>query len=140
MHRQKHQLTIGAPDTPQVHGLLNAHLVVQLDDVIIDPTLEQVRRPWNDLPHIGAFVADVADGRWIDILPGCWVPVIAQGSVVKLGSGCQLSHFKLPRAVARSTRKWTASPDARPCRRREIAEAALAIARVSLMPSEAMAA
>lgn len=135
-----YQLTCGSPDAKQHPVLLNGHVVPLIDDVITDLTLGQTGRPWNDVPTIGVFVAAPNEQRAIDILPDCRVPVIAQGHMFSLRGGVQLSYFKLPPSVEHATHNWMDLPDARPCRRREIVETALAIARSRLAVVEPLAA
>ena len=138
--RRHYQLTCGSPDAQQHPDLLNGHVVPLIDDVIVDLTLGQTRRPWNEVPTIGVFVAAPDEHRSIDILPDCRVPVIAGGHMFSLRGGVQLSYFKLPPSVEHATRNWMDLPDAPPCRRRKIVEAALAIARSRLAETEPLAA
>src|SRR5690606_22118166 len=60
-------VTIGDPSAPRLPGLVNAHMVVRLGNLIIDPTLGQVRRWWNDLPRSAVIKIETGSGRRLQL-------------------------------------------------------------------------
>lgn len=120
-------LAIGDPSVPRVDSLLNAHLFVQLGDILVDPSFGQTKRPWNCSPRCAAFVVGAPAGHTIDVAPSKHAPTIMLHRYSEEGQDYQISYFKLTRKVELQTRRWRNSPDASPQRRRALVEKAVAI-------------
>jgi hypothetical protein len=132
----RRQMVIGAPCAPVMQGMINAHAVLGIGDVIVDPTMAQKKRPWNDMPHIGAVVVDAPSDTTVEIVPGCTVSVVARANMTSPRSTVEISYFKLPRSVERATRHWLNTRDVRRPDFEEIVRAATAIAAMRLAASD----
>lgn len=97
----------------------NAHLVVRLGDVFIDPSMSQARRPWNKLPDFGV------------IIPGRQAPsnLEVEGEFTKTKAFWEYKHefefiqiryFELLRAQDIPTRGFLSAPDAKPEARNDV--------------------
>lgn len=104
----------------------NAHLVVKLGDVFIDPTIAQVRREWNNMPHYSAMVNIAPADNEIQI-DGKVAKTIAVWMQKKMDSFIQISYFELPRELDVKTRGYLKAPDAKPEARIDVVREALNI-------------
>jgi len=126
-----HSVTIGSPSTPSLPGLVNAHMVVKLGNLIIDPTIGQVRRSWNDIPKSAVIKTYIGSGRRLQLTDKCSVHVTAQHTRRSYDHDLVLSYFKPSFTVDRKTRKWRTAPDTNYERRARFVETALAITNTS---------
>jgi hypothetical protein len=112
-------VTCGRPGASEIEDHVNAHLVVMLGDVIVDPLLVQAQRWWNDCPRSAILpVLTEADGRsarWESETKLFKTRRIAHATTA---AGCSISYFELPKKVARKAADWQSTPDTR-CERRE---------------------
>jgi len=104
----------------------NAHLLVRLGDVFIDPTIAQARRPWNSLPHFSAMINAAPADFEIDI-GGKWAKTKATWVQQTIGSFVQTTYFDLPREQDIKTRAYMKAPDAKPEARKDVVREALNI-------------
>jgi hypothetical protein len=133
-------LTIGDPSSPRIKRKWNAHLAVQLDDILLDPSFGQTKRPWNHSPHCAAFLVGAPDGHVVDVNDGIEARTTALHRYSQDGHDYQVSYFELPRAVDLRTRKWRTAPDARPKRRQALVRKAIAIRLAQMAETERQAA
>ena len=102
----------------------NAHLIVRLGDVFIDPSISQARRPWNDLPDFAAMINSAPENLEIEIggefakAKAAWVSQTA-------GEYIQITYFDLLRAQDMATRGYLKAPDAKLEARSEIVDLAV---------------
>lgn len=120
-------LTIGNPSSPRIKRKWNAHLAVQLGDILLDPSFGQTKRPWNHSPPCAAFLVGAPDGHVVDVGNGIEARSTTLHRYSFDGHDHQICYFELPRAVDLRTRKWRTAPDARPKRRRALVRKAIAI-------------
>lgn len=120
-------LTIGYPGTPFVKGAWNAHLVVRLGDILIDPAIAQMKRDWNDMPHYAAFLAGAPEGHSIELNGFGTAPTTTVHRRFGSGNSFQISYFELPRQVEVATRGWRSAGDARLEARVDVVRRAVAI-------------
>lgn len=102
----------------------NAHLTVRVGDLLIDPSVAQAQRSWNDLPHYCILAVGTNRLETIDI---CGEPVQVKASwAYQLdGDTIQLTYHDLLRAQDIATRGFRKVPDAKPEARADIVAIAL---------------
>lgn len=103
----------GDPTAPQVKGKMNAHVIVALGDIIIDPTLIQARRFWNRLPYYGCFVWPTLPNDIVTLTDGT---TAASRTVWRSSSGVNswsVSYFDLPKRVEQTARRHMDGRDSR---------------------------
>jgi hypothetical protein len=132
-------LTIGHPASPKVDGLLNAHLVVRLGDILIDPSFAQVKRDWNSMPHFIGLLENAPAGHAVAIDHETEASAIAVYRKSDVDRAYQLAYFRLTRDVDLRTRNWRAAPDARPDRRAEVVHQAIEISLAEMSSSADLA-
>ncbi|MBJ6125406.1 hypothetical protein [Microvirga splendida] len=108
---------------------INAHIVVRWgSDFILDPTLGQLRKPWNDVatagvvPVLAPTVESVLDANYFHA---------RRYAFALTDEGCEISYFELPKLVEHSTRLWRHEPDARPERRAPLVKEAVRLMRLA---------
>lgn len=134
-----YQLTIGSPAARRIKKGWNAHAIVTLGDILLDPTHGQTCRLWNHSPHAAALLIAPSEEDAIEIEPGCTVSVTTMHRYWAEGKHYQMAYFKLPYSVDLRTRNWRNSPDVKPERRRSLVQAANAtfLARLEGMSNAA---
>lgn len=124
---QLYILTVGDPETPMLPRKINAHVVVRLGNIIVDPAFAQTRRWWNNLPHYAAFRVGAPEGETIGLNGGCDARTTTVRRWFEGDDAYQVSYFRLPRNVDLATRQWRAAPDALPERRMSVVKRAIEI-------------
>lgn len=123
--KKLNMLTVGEPNAPPIRNGWNAHMVVKIGDILLDPTSGQIQRSWNAAPDAAALL--FAKSR------------VAKTSLEELGNAntlaeyqstlddfdFRMTYFKLTRSVVRRTRNWGTTADANPERRAKLVEAAV---------------
>lgn len=134
-----YQLTTGSPSARRIRNGWNAHAVVKLGDILLDPTHGQTCRLWNHSPHAAALLISPPEKETIEIEPGCRANVTTMHRYWAKGTHYQMAYFKLPHCVDLRTRNWRNLRDARPERRRSLVHAANAtfLARLKGMSTAA---
>lgn len=134
-----YQLTIGSPTARRIKKSWNAHALVELGGILLDPTHGQTLRLWNHSPHAAALLISPPEEETIEIEAGCMAKVTTMHRYWAKGNHYQMAYFKLPHSVDLRTRNWRNSPDARPERRRSLVQAASAtfLARLEGMSTAA---
>lgn len=121
-------LTIGDPRSPKIKGMIPAHFVVRLGDILLDPSFGQLRRPWNGLPHCAAFLAGSSEGHTFNIGDGSYeARATTLHRYIDEVREIQIAYFDLPPTMDIRTRHWRSAPDARPARRESLIVSAAAI-------------
>lgn len=120
-------VTIGSPLAAELPGQWNSHMVVKLGDLIIDPTIGQARRGWNNLPLSAVFRDDISAGRRVRLTENHSAPLTTQHIYKDDNRKIQVSYFKLPRRVEQMTCNWQSAPDASHDRRAPFVNTALDI-------------
>lgn len=123
---------IGLPSAPKLQTMWNAHLIVRLGDILIDPSHGQTKRAWNQSPQAVAVLSDLGPKKTITVDAGCDVQVHALHHYPMGGSQYRVAYFKLPRSVDVATRKWRDAPDASHSRRSPLVRAASAMHRTTV--------
>lgn len=125
------RLMIGYPRRLEDPMGLNAHVVARVGDLLVDATLAQARRPWNDLkPYVIAPLLS-------DIERACTrvrVKRINQAAIAQVvtNGGTRVSYFELPKTVARRASNWREAGDARAGRRQDLVGLATRLMRKSI--------
>jgi hypothetical protein len=124
------ELTIGAPQAEAIENHWNAHLVVRLGDVVLDPTFGQTRREWNHSPRATVCLVGLPEFHEdVPVRLGLVVRSYYNFAVGEDAAIYEVAYFKLSRAVDLQTRKWKEAPDASPERRKGLVAAAVEIYR-----------
>lgn len=105
----------------------NAHLIVRLGDVFIDPSIAQVRRSWNNLPYYSAMID--LDDEYKTIYIGeekvstkaGWMYQQADSTLL------QVAYFDLAREQDIKSRGYRKAPDAKPEARKDVVREAIKI-------------
>lgn len=134
--RPYRSITIGSPLAPRNPGHWNAHMIVKLGNLIIDPTLGQARRSWNGLPKSAVFENHTDARGQLHLTEDCSVRVTAQCIHRSNEHDILLTYFKPSFGVDWKTRNWRNAPDADYERRARFVKTALAIVSTS-MPAAA---
>jgi hypothetical protein len=127
---QPRSLTIGASAAPVLPGYTNAHAVVTLGDVLIDPSHAQIKRDWNDQPSFVSFPLEtpfpaesVHDGSKVHgVARAYWGAPTAL-----MQYEFEALYFELLPDVRKRARGWKSAPDLRSCRREGIVKRAVEI-------------
>ena len=123
-------LAIGAKVAPELAGQMNAHAVVTLGEVLIDPSHAQVKRKWNEQPYFASFSMETpfpaklfCDGTLVH-----GVACASWGLPTSL-MPCEYEalYYELPWEVRKRTKGWKNAPDLCPSRRQGVVARALDI-------------
>ncbi|MBL0934382.1 MAG: hypothetical protein IBJ07_06500 [Rhizobiaceae bacterium] len=133
-------LTAGHPDTPFSPHSWNAHLVVRLGDILIDPSFAQTRRDWNDSPHYAAFLAGAPEGHTVILQGNLQMKSTTVYVQHDADRSTQVAYFQLARKVDVLTRGWQKNGEAKPIKRREIVNRAISIFNAQQNHNEEIAA
>lgn len=133
----KRVLAIGHPSGPSGPMDWNAHLVVKIGKLLLDPTLGQASRDWNRLPHIGVFSLNAPAWHCLDI-----DGVRAKSTSVAITSITmdllEIAYFKIPLADGFERRPYKMSSNSNR-ERREIVMAATRLLQDDEVPNLDMA-
>jgi len=122
-----HSISIGNPAAEKVAGCLNAHMIVRLGDFIIDPTIGQTKRFWNEMPRSAISRAGSRNRSVIDVTPEINAKVLASHETRHENRIYQVTYFKLPYRSERMSRNWKRAADASPERRTHLVKRALSV-------------
>jgi len=122
-------VTIGSPLAAEIADQWNAHMVVKLGDLVIDPTIGQARRAWNNLPQSAVFRDGMCAGRRVQLAENHSAPVTTRHIYNDGNRKIRVSYFKLPKRVEQMICGWQDVPDADYERRARFVEDALALLR-----------
>ncbi|PRA85920.1 hypothetical protein CQ054_10655 [Ochrobactrum sp. MYb29] len=122
-------VTIGSPIAAEIPGQWNAHMVVKLGDLIIDPTIGQASRDWNNLPQSAVFRDGMCAGRRVQLTENHSAALTTRHIYKDDNRKIQVSYFKLPHGVEQMICDWQDVPDADYERRARLVEDALALLR-----------
>ncbi|ANM09247.1 MULTISPECIES: hypothetical protein [unclassified Rhizobium] len=125
-------MVLGDPGAPVKHNMWNAHMVVQVGNIIFDPTHGQLQRPWNAAPDALAVACARERAPKVSLQEMGKANVVADYRYSRDGYDFAVTYFKLTRSVVERTRDWYDRPDARHERRQPIVKAALEILRGTL--------
>jgi hypothetical protein len=120
-------ITAGHPDTPFSPHSWNAHLVVRLGDILIDPSFAQTRRDWNDSPNYAAFLAGAPEGHTVVLQGNLEMKSTTVHVKHEADRSTQVAYFQLARKVDVQTRGWQKNGEAKLIKRREIVDRAINI-------------
>ncbi|WP_117196496.1 hypothetical protein [Rhizobium terrae] len=117
-------IAVGNPEGLAGPKHWNAHLVVRAGDFLFDPTLVQASRPWNDLPHVGAFRFGAPEWHHVTMSAGT-----AKTSAVTVtpvaNEQLEIAYFELPSEPGFEKRSYRTSSNSGVKQRRDVVSAAL---------------
>jgi len=122
--RELNVQTIGDPGAPALPTHWNAHMVVQLGDMIFDPSHGQMQRFWNAAPDTAALCRAGKSAEKVSLYEMGKANIVADHCYAHAGFEYRLTYFKLTRSVVRRTSDWGDCPDARPRRRQSLVRSA----------------
>lgn len=120
-------ITVGSIDAKRTPGLWNAHMVVRLGNLLVDPTIGQARRPWNVLPHSAIWKNCANSGKSIELACYTKARVTTSHRFFRRDHEFQVSYFKLPLRSDLMTKSWRSIADACDDRRRRLVQDAVAV-------------
>lgn len=125
-------LTIGSPQSWMIAKAMNAHMVVRVGDLLIDPTIGQAKRDWNELPRSAIFKMGAFAGESLDVV-GTDARVTTRHRYWRGDCQYQVAYFKLPYRADRMSRNWRSSPDAADDRRRRLVYESVVALQASML-------
>lgn len=132
-------LTIGSPDAPVLPNAWNAHMVVKIGDILLDPTCGQTQRHWNAAPDTAALLLRPGCSK-VSLFEHGEAGAIAQFRYDRAGYDYVMSYFYLTPPSAKRAEGWHACKDASPKRRAPLVNSALQILRNIQLPLARMGA
>lgn len=117
-------MTTGCPSARKIRGLWNAHMVVRIGDIVLDPSCGQTQRFWNAAPDAAALL--IQSGlKEVSLFEFGEANAVARFRYRHAEFDYEVNYFDLTRAVAKRTTGWEKTQDARPTRRARVVQAAL---------------
>lgn len=120
----KSTITIGNPAGYSSQQWWNAHLVVRAGRFLFDPTLKQVSRPWNRLPHIGCFDSEAPDWHSVYMNAGV-AKSTAVASCLLNDHRLEIAYFDIPNVAGFEARSYKTSSNSGARQRRDVVAEAL---------------
>lgn len=111
---------IGCPGTPVSPSLWPAHMIVQLGDIILDPTCGQTQRFWNAAPDAAALLLERKSGRKVELNGWGNANVKAEHFYTHADFDYRVTYFELTRSISRNSGYWVKTRDAQPEQRKKL--------------------